>query len=76
MAICPKCGNEITFLYGYSEKKWEVQLDSNESCVLEEMYDVDALHSFECPDCNEELFKTEGEAIEFLKKKETQKKLE
>lgn len=73
--ICPKCKQEINWLKAYSETKYT--LAENEQGVLEykRMYDVDYFISFECPECDEELFIQQGEAEEFLKDKDELKEI-
>ena len=67
MPIWHKCGKEINWLKAYSEDKYEMSLNKEGEVIYEERERGDTCVSFECPECDEELFIWEGEAIEFLK---------
>jgi len=75
MAICPKCKEEIDYLLAYTEKKYTLELNDKEEVVYEEQGEVDYPTSFECPECLEEIFTDEAEAIGFLKEKDELKSL-
>ena len=68
--ICPKCKEEINWLKAYSETKYDMGLNDKGEIEYERMYDIDYFISFECPECDEELFTQEGEATEFLENKD------
>jgi len=66
---CPKCKKDIDYLHGYSERRYGVSLSEadGEHLDYEHFNDIDIATSFECPECDKELFTTEGEALKFLK---------
>jgi len=65
MVKCPECNKEIDWLKAYSKTKHKFKVVGNE-CLTEEISQGDYLMSFECPECDEELFTDEAEATEFL----------
>lgn len=70
MPICPKCKEEIDFLHSYNENKSRMDIGKDGKVYYEPLYEINISVSFECPECNEELFKWEGEAIKFLENKD------
>lgn len=71
---CPKCGEEIDFLYNYTKTKTKSELHLDEdgaphyegvAPLLEGEEDGD----YECPECNECLTQIQSEAIRILKGK-------
>ena len=79
--ICPKCKKEIGGLI--SVENAEI---TQRFCVIEHMgeispeyedvdRDFDGHPKYYCPECDEELFKDEDEAIEFLKNEDKLQKI-
>jgi predicted RNA-binding Zn-ribbon protein involved in translation (DUF1610 family) len=74
MPKCPKCGKEIDFLKNYQNYatiEYNLSLDSRGEPQYEY---VDTLlfaddNVFACPECGEDLFSTEEDALAFLKGK-------
>jgi predicted RNA-binding Zn-ribbon protein involved in translation (DUF1610 family) len=74
MPKCPKCGKEIDFLKNYvsnTTEEFNFSLNDKGEPVYEY---VDALtygsnSVYACPECGEDLFTNEEDAIEFLKGK-------
>ena len=65
---CPKCNEEINWLKGYTETKYEVTLNEKGELEYDRVYEMDYVTGFECPECDEELFTQESDALEFLNK--------
>lgn len=75
MVICPKCNEEISSLLAYSEVVNNFELDENGEPVCEKMNHIEGYVNFECPECHEELFKHEGDAVDFLETDDLKKVL-
>ncbi|MFQ5827099.1 MAG: hypothetical protein ACE5IA_07055 [Dehalococcoidia bacterium] len=72
MAKCPKCGAEIAnlrnFTLHWTEYCFEVREDGSPSYTTDSVCFSDPVESeYVCPGCHEVLFKSEPEAIGFLK---------
>jgi len=67
MTKCPKCKSNIKYLHAYTEKKFNFRISKDGKTEIQELWEGDYLTSFECPECQEELFKYESDAIKFLK---------
>lgn len=67
MVKCPKCKAEIDWFKAYSERVYSFDIDDKGNGAYELRDDINVCTSFECPECDEELFKSEGEATNFLK---------
>ena len=68
MAICPKCKKEIGYLVNW--QSGENRYDYNgEDYEHQDFIPNDATNDYECPECNEVLFKGEDSARKFLKGK-------
>ena len=73
MPKCPKCGKEIDHLihYGYYLMKADFRIDKDGDKVYENWYDFgdmkEGTEEYYCPECKQVLFKTEDEAIKFLR---------
>ena len=67
---CPHCKEEIKHLKAYSEivDIFEWDDEAGKPYCYGNDY-IEGFTSFECPECNEELFTDEAEAITFLKDK-------
>ena len=65
MAKCPKCGAEIDHIVAYSleENKQDISLDSDGELDWSASEPIDASCvqiEFECPECNQILYKNKG----------------
>jgi len=70
MAQCPKCGKEIDYLRNYSQSTGHFIVTLTKNGFLDYEHDSDSDYDtgvFCCPECDEELFSTEKEALAFLK---------
>jgi ssDNA-binding Zn-finger/Zn-ribbon topoisomerase 1 len=72
MPKCPKCGEEIdTLIYWrWEESEYYMWIpEGSEQPELERIprFDEDYDEGYECPECRALLFKSRGEAIDFLK---------
>lgn len=70
MPKCPKCGKEIEELRNYSARTDSFAVTLTKSGYLDYAHLNDSDYDdgvFCCPECDEELFSTEKEAITFLK---------
>jgi hypothetical protein len=72
MSKCPKCGAEIDHLMAFtlhwSEQRLELYSDGCPKYTADKVVMYDPLESeYNCPVCDETLFKEESEAIAFLK---------
>ena len=66
MPKCPKCGEKIEVLENNQSgiKTWEFDGENYEE---KDFFPDDKLNSWNCPDCDEELFYSEDDARKFLK---------
>ena len=67
MSKCPKCKADIKSLLAYSEVVNTYELDKNKDPFLYGNDQIEGYIGFECPECHEEIFKFEGDAVKFLK---------
>jgi len=66
MAKCPKCDVEIDYLHYYEERGFTIEIDAEGKPIYEEKTER-GCGKYECPECAEELFDNEEDAIKFLK---------
>ena len=66
MPICPNCKEEIDKFNAYSEVVHSFFLAENGKPICYGNEHIEGYIGFECPECNEKIFDTEQEAIEFL----------
>jgi len=74
MPVCPKCGKKIDFLINYVRNITEEFRTTLNNRGEPEYEYVDTFLSgsdsvYACPECDEDLFDSEEEAVEFLKQK-------
>jgi DNA-directed RNA polymerase subunit RPC12/RpoP len=67
MPRCPNCNALISNLLTYSEVVNSFELDKNNEPFCYGNEQIEGYTGFECPKCNERIFDTESEAVEFLK---------
>lgn len=67
MVKCPICKAKIDCLSAYSQAVECLSLDGKGEPNFSGLDYLDGHTDFECPECHEELFKFESEAIAFLK---------
>ena len=79
MAKCPKCNEDIDYLNFDATGTCLGYLEKGQNCT--EAYDLDSLttgvdfDNFQCPNCDEIIFFTESEAMEFLNSFKMQKEI-
>jgi len=67
MPKCPKCNDDITYLQVISECMQTFELTENKDFPIYSGVEwIEGEGIFQCPYCDEVLFKTEQEAINFL----------
>jgi len=68
---CPKCKKEINHLHNVSAlwHQWDMTLDKEGYADYEERksWSADRENTWMCPECDEDLFTDENDAIKFLK---------
>jgi len=70
MPKCPKCGKEIDYLFDYSkvEQLFIFSLENGEPRYeAKDSFSLSLPDEWECPECGEVLFRSEEDAIKFLK---------
>jgi len=68
MPKCPNCGEEINYLLNRATADFIVEIDEDEK----PKYDLIGIWddgTYRCPECNEIIFETYTDAVEFLKEK-------
>jgi DNA-directed RNA polymerase subunit RPC12/RpoP len=69
---CPKCGKEIDHLHYYAYELLTANFSVSDDGGFEysdwdSLGDVKGLPEYRCPECSATLFKSQSEAIKFLK---------
>ena len=70
MAVCPKCKQKIESLNNYESGEMKSYLNEDGGWEEDYFQGDGKTNDFECPNCQEVLFKDEEEAIEFLEDKD------
>lgn len=67
MPKCFKCDEEINYFIAYSEVSQTYEINKKGEPTYYGCDHLEGFTSFNCPECSEELFTDEAEAIKFLK---------
>jgi len=72
MPRCPKCGKEIDHLKDFSPvwQEYKMTIDENGNAhyeFVDNSTPMDTGDEYECPECEEVLFRDEEEAVRFLR---------